>query len=157
MRISEWSSDVCSSCLAKNFILLRQKDGGGTTVLAPLYDVVGTVVWPELSPRFAMTFGGAGTLEQLEAKHFDWFAADAGVAAPFVRRRASQLAEAVTDAIGRDLNVPGLDDRESIAAQADVIKSDEHTSELQSLMRISYAVFCLTKNKSSITHNKKTI
>src|SRR3546814_5910646 len=29
-------------------------------------------------------------------------------------------------------------------------RSEEHTSELQSLMRISYAVFCLTKN----THNK---
>jgi serine/threonine-protein kinase HipA len=107
---------------AKNFSLLRQEDGGGPTVLAPLYDLVGTVVWPELSPRFAMTFGGAGTLEQLEAKHFDRFAADAGVAAPFVRRRASQLAEAVTDAIGRDLNVPGLDDREPIAAQANIIR-----------------------------------
>src|SRR3546814_4197184 len=28
-------------------------------------------------------------------------------------------------------------------------RSEEHTSELQSLMRISYAVFCLTKNKSA--------
>src|SRR3546814_5010005 len=28
------------------------------------------------------------------------------------------------------------------------IRSEEHTSELQSLMRISYAVFCLTKKKS---------
>src|SRR3546814_9691079 len=28
-----------------------------------------------------------------------------------------------------------------------VIRSEEHTSELQSLMRISYAVFCLTKKK----------
>src|SRR3546814_1254953 len=27
------------------------------------------------------------------------------------------------------------------------VRSDEHTSELQSLMRISYAVFCLKKNK----------
>src|SRR3546814_10913926 len=27
------------------------------------------------------------------------------------------------------------------------LRSEEHTSELQSLMRISYAVFCLTKNK----------
>lgn len=107
---------------AKNFSLLRQDDGGGPIVLAPLYDLVGTVIWPELSPRFAMTFGGAGTLEQLEAKHFDRFATDAGVAAPFVRRRASQLAEAVADAIGRDLTVPGLDDRELIAAQADVIR-----------------------------------
>src|SRR3546814_8461130 len=28
-----------------------------------------------------------------------------------------------------------------------LLRSEEHTSELQSLMRISYAVFCLTKNK----------
>src|SRR3546814_9431427 len=28
-------------------------------------------------------------------------------------------------------------------------RSEEHTSELQSLMRISYAVFCLTKNRNS--------
>src|SRR3546814_10480928 len=31
------------------------------------------------------------------------------------------------------------------------VRSEEHTSELQSLMRISYAVFCLTKNNSIIT------
>src|SRR3546814_1993374 len=36
-------------------------------------------------------------------------------------------------------------------------RSEEHTSELQSLMRISYAVFCLKKKKSiQPTHNKKT-
>src|SRR3546814_5380874 len=29
------------------------------------------------------------------------------------------------------------------------VRSEEHTSELQSLMRISYAVFCLKKNKAS--------
>src|SRR3546814_3806655 len=34
-------------------------------------------------------------------------------------------------------------------------RSEEHTSELQSLMRISYAVFCLTKKKNKIIrHNK---
>src|SRR3546814_4656876 len=31
------------------------------------------------------------------------------------------------------------------------VRSEEHTSELQSLMRNSYAVFCLKKNKTSIT------
>src|SRR3546814_10487222 len=31
-------------------------------------------------------------------------------------------------------------------------RSEEHTSELQSLMRISYAVFCLKKNKKQHTH-----
>src|SRR3546814_2244738 len=35
------------------------------------------------------------------------------------------------------------------------IRSEEHTSELQSLIRISYAVFCLKKKKRTLTtHNK---
>src|SRR3546814_3887613 len=33
------------------------------------------------------------------------------------------------------------------------IRSEEHTSELQSLMRISYAVFCLNKKKNTTPHN----
>src|SRR3546814_3079525 len=35
-------------------------------------------------------------------------------------------------------------------------RSEEHTSELQSLMRISYAVFCLKKTKSNITIKEHT-
>src|SRR3546814_3824455 len=38
-------------------------------------------------------------------------------------------------------------------AQRDAQRSEEHTSELQSIMRISYAVFCLKKKKQ---HKKKT-
>src|SRR3546814_5965876 len=34
----------------------------------------------------------------------------------------------------------------------DAARSEEHTSELQSLMRISYAVFCLKKKIKTITH-----
>src|SRR3546814_7605849 len=37
----------------------------------------------------------------------------------------------------------------------DVYRSEEHTSELQSLMRISYAVFCLKKKTRSITDENK--
>src|SRR3546814_2240129 len=37
-----------------------------------------------------------------------------------------------------------------------VFRSEEHTSELQSLMRISYAVFCLTKKKRQNSHNSTT-
>src|SRR3546814_3914824 len=36
----------------------------------------------------------------------------------------------------------------------DDIRSEEHTSELQSLMRISYAVFCLTQNTSTQQHKE---
>src|SRR3546814_10623720 len=42
------------------------------------------------------------------------------------------------------------------AAQQPGMRSEEHTSELQSLMRISYAVFCLKKNNTTARHTKAT-
>src|SRR3546814_9884878 len=38
-----------------------------------------------------------------------------------------------------------------------IARSEEHTSELQSLMRISYDVFCLKKKKKQIKHDRQTI
>src|SRR3546814_1941148 len=45
-----------------------------------------------------------------------------------------------------------------VVAMLDGVRSEEHTSELQSLMRISYAVFCLKKKnkKKSRAHVKHT-
>src|SRR3546814_7768079 len=40
-------------------------------------------------------------------------------------------------------------DRAAISTKASNERSEEHTSELQSLMRISYAVFCLKKKKNT--------
>src|SRR3546814_8225667 len=48
-------------------------------------------------------------------------------------------------AVGRRHLQDGLD-----GAIVEVARSEEHTSELQSLMRISYAVFCLKKKKQHI-------
>src|SRR3546814_5475903 len=48
------------------------------------------------------------------------------------------------DRVGGDLRVRGL-----AGDHTDRRRSEEHTSELQSLMRISYAVFCLKKKKNS--------
>src|SRR3546814_6702234 len=42
---------------------------------------------------------------------------------------------------------------DAILVPDDLARSEEHTSELQSLMRISYAVFCLKKKKKTITKN----
>src|SRR3546814_2082494 len=62
-------------------------------------------------------------------------------------------------------NSPGVRDSSRAAGPARVTqsaptasRSEEHTSELQSLMRISYAVFCLKKKKKhdyrhNVTHN----
>src|SRR3546814_6215736 len=47
------------------------------------------------------------------------------------------------------------DDDAALGERAAVVRSEEHTSELQSLMRISYAVFCLN-NKSNHTNKKTT-
>src|SRR3546814_7636714 len=44
--------------------------------------------------------------------------------------------------------IDGFDFREGFAEADDDARSEEHTSELQSLMRISYAVFCLKKKKT---------
>src|SRR3546814_8249995 len=43
-----------------------------------------------------------------------------------------------------------------IAAKVNETRSEEHTSELQSLMRNSYAVFCLKKNKQHLIHRTYT-
>src|SRR3546814_7252772 len=44
----------------------------------------------------------------------------------------------------------------SVASRPALDRSEEHTSELQSLMRISYAVFCLKKKKTKKTTYKAT-
>src|SRR3546814_2777674 len=92
MRISDWSSDVCSSDL--RFIPL----------LGPLLGPL--VIWR----RIAAELAGEG--QQGEVGH------------------ALRIEDAV------EMVALVLHDR-----------SEEHTSELQSLMRISYAVFCLKKKK----------
>src|SRR3546814_6829061 len=42
-------------------------------------------------------------------------------------------------------------------ALADAVRSEEHTSELQSLMRISYAVFCLKKKNINMENNETQV
>src|SRR3546814_6016205 len=84
MRISDWSSDVCSSDLLKGIDMIR-------------FDENGKIVEFEVMVR---------PLSGLQA---------------------------LGEEMGRRLGA--------------YLRSEEHTSELQSLMRISYAVFCLKKKK----------
>src|SRR3546814_3872723 len=96
MRISDWSSDVCSSDLGA---------AGGV-----------------LRPRPARFGNRAHECE------------------PALYRDQHRDLAAVPDRRGDDL-----------------CRSEEHTSELQSLMRISYAVFCLTKKKQTSIAIRYTI
>src|SRR3546814_3047239 len=49
-------------------------------------------------------------------------------------------------------SAPSVSEAASTAVVAELARSEEHTSELQSLMRISYAVFCLKKKNK---HNQQ--
>src|SRR3546814_3675450 len=62
--------------------------------------------------------------------------------------RVSALARDVSELLA-DIPLPPGDGRGL------TVRSEEHTSELQSLMRISYAVFCLKKKITKTTQKKK--
>src|SRR3546814_9161698 len=57
------------------------------------------------------------------------------------------------DWMRKDLGL-ALDEARVNGATLPVARSEEHTSELQSLMRISYAVFCLKKKTTTTRHRK---
>src|SRR3546814_3734678 len=57
--------------------------------------------------------------------------------------------------IGQSIGIKNTQESAQRLAQNPGQRSEEHTSELQSLMRISYAVFCLKKKKSIKTNNKQ--
>src|SRR3546814_8221637 len=58
------------------------------------------------------------------------------------------LAETAARQYGAQVTSITLSEEQLAHARARVERSEEHTSELQSLMRISYAVFCLKKKKT---------
>src|SRR3546814_6401597 len=58
-----------------------------------------------------------------------------------------RIAHMLVDAQARDFELVDPTPADIIRTPPTVSRSEEHTSELQSLMRISYAVFCLKKNK----------
>src|SRR3546814_8267925 len=64
---------------------------------------------------------------------------------------AATLAAIMNSSISRWLSSRARLPMDSTAPSVDS-RSEEHTSELQSLMRTSYAVFCLKKNTQNITH-----
>jgi serine/threonine-protein kinase HipA len=86
---------------AKNFSLLHSGggNGGGAITLAPLYDLLSTIIYPNLHVKLAMKIGGKAVLEDIEPRHWERFAADAQIGAPFVRARIGQLCNAVIAAI----------------------------------------------------------
>jgi serine/threonine-protein kinase HipA len=76
---------------SKNFSLLHT---GGGLALAPLYDLLSTVIYPDLSAKLAMKIARQATLEEIQPRHWDAFADDIDLTAPYIHRRVKQLCDA---------------------------------------------------------------
>lgn len=94
----------------KNFSILYGDEGPR---LAPLYDLLATVAYPDLSQKFAMRIGKRATLAELDAKGWTAFAVDAGLGLPLIRRRVAEISEAAiagASGVAQELAGRGLDD-----------------------------------------------
>src|SRR3546814_9153213 len=117
MRISDWSSDVCSSDLVERCrVLLHLVDGTAEDV-AGAYRTV----------RRELEAYGGGLPEKAEVVGLN---------------KCDALSE---ESVAEKTAIL----KEMTASPILALRSEEHTSELQSLMRISYAVFCLTKKNNT--------
>src|SRR3546814_10331650 len=119
MRISDWSSDVCSSDLRR-----------ASTPVASAPRPSCADWWTRRCPP-----GGA--------KHVGTSARTTGAPAPD-RPEVAMRQIPLLPALFLGLSLPVL-----LSACA-ACRSEENTSELQSLMRISYAVFCLKKKQQHL-------
>lgn len=73
----------------KNFSLLY---GVRSPVLAPFYDLLATAIYPQLTPKMAMKIGSKYKFSELEARHWEQFAEESGLAKAATRKRLQQLA-----------------------------------------------------------------
>src|SRR3546814_7846581 len=125
MRISDWSSDVCSSDL--------------TRTVAACAKPIGTM---KVSDASCSATACAATAA-VEIHPISMTAAE-----------NTPASNAWLIAIGVPIRVIWTKRGQSLRHHRPSRRSEEHTSELQSLMRISYAVFCLKKKKKTL--KKKT-
>src|SRR3546814_789886 len=108
----------------------------------------------DFCPHRLVSVGGVAALVDIAELHGVADAQAAAVGLLLAGDHAEQrgLAGAVgaddaDDGARRNLEAEVVDQQLVAEGLADVLRSEEHTSELQSLMRISYAVFCLKKKK----------
>ena len=80
---------------SKNFSLLYR---GKERRLAPLYDQVCTLAWPELSKHLSMKIGSAATLAEVSPEHFQQLATAARLSWPMVRERLQDMADRIVGA-----------------------------------------------------------
>src|SRR3546814_3632784 len=140
MRISDWSSDVCSSDLpiarAQRAALARDR------IVQPNAEALDLVIQLHLDAIAGRALRRAEPVDQGLAHQ---------PAGAVLDRRDVHVAECGRDRAGTAARIDGAELATRTRAEGGKGKerSEEHTYELQSLMRISYAVFCLKKKKTT--------
>src|SRR3546814_4453214 len=143
MRISDWSSDVCSSDLSRRTI-----DVGGSQTLKADYDAHTTQLFTELG--YAIPVGRVSTIEPYVglawfSQHSQGFDETGGSAALRSRGQTDNITTTTLGLRGKTVLEMGRQDVRLTAglgwrhASGDVNRSEETTSEIPSLMRHSYA------------------
>src|SRR3546814_9196272 len=137
MRISDWSSDVCASDLLRVAF-------DSTQIVSELHTArLGQLALA--SHRRVLTSGMEQTLRTFE-EHFEtswWQTLNVFSWMLTSRSRMTCLSDTNQTMLTR-------------LKSSSQVRSEEHTSELQSLMRISYAVFCLKKKKTNLPTKHST-
>jgi len=87
----------------KNFSLLYRplEAGGRETRLSPLYDIVSTAYYPQLSREMAMKIGSEYSSEKVVARDFEQLAQEAGLGRALARRRVPELADTIVAALAK--------------------------------------------------------
>src|SRR3546814_1499508 len=144
MRISDWSSDVCSSDLILHRELHVHQPAN---FKRSRKSIRLTLDFRDDFRAQAVGWQGACAVAGMDARFLDMLEHtrdDDGFAVgqriDVHLDRVAQIAVDQHRAVARHLN-------RELDVIVELLRSEEHTSELQSLMRISYAVFCFTKKK----------
>src|SRR3546814_9285121 len=149
MRISDWSSDVCSSDLAAREIQ-RGGHSGRHRILERRFQHDTAI--DDLHGDLQLVVELHVALPELRAGGRDLLAPLRGgllIERLVVDLRLLDPVEHIVEHRRQQVDRDDLRKRLNLALRQRVmgIRSEEHTSELQSLMRISYAVFCSKKKK----------
>ncbi len=84
----------------KNFSLIYDQKG---VSIAPLYDVLCTIIYPDLSAKMAMKIGGKYRFEDVMPRHWDEFSEQAKLSAAQVKKRVFWMTTAMPDAAKKEL------------------------------------------------------
>jgi len=80
----------------KNYSMIYR---GGERRLAPFYDLVSTIAWPDLSTRLAMSIGNGNSVNDVNPAHFRRMAEEAALGWPMVRERIETLSGKVIETL----------------------------------------------------------